>query len=89
MDSYQPPCNPRNGTLTRYYFPGQEDVELTSAGSLLPEIGLSHLRVPTRYRPPTWRTRVPLFVWVITFDLSGMEEPTSSLATASIALRIM
>ena len=31
--------------------PGQEDLELTSAGSLLPEVRLSHLRVPTRYRP--------------------------------------
>ena len=31
---------------------------------------------------PAWRTRVCLFVWVITFDLSGY-------ATASIALRII
>jgi hypothetical protein len=23
-------------------------------------------------QPPTWRTRVSLFVWVITFDLSGL-----------------
>jgi hypothetical protein len=39
--------------------------------------------------PATWRTRVSLFVWVITFDLSGMAGPTSSYATASIALRII
>jgi hypothetical protein len=30
-------------------------------------------------KPPTWRTRVSLFVWVITLDLSGMVGPTSSL----------
>jgi len=29
-------------------------------------------------QPSTWRTRVSLSVWVITFDLSGMEGPTSS-----------
>jgi len=29
-------------------------------------------------QPPTWRTRVPLLVWAITFDLSGKEDPTSS-----------
>jgi hypothetical protein len=29
-------------------------------------------------QPPTWRTRVSLFVWVITFDLSSMGGPTSS-----------
>jgi hypothetical protein len=30
-----------------------------------------------------------LFVWVITFDLSGMGGPASSYATAGIALRII
>jgi hypothetical protein len=40
-------------------------------------------------QPPTWRTRVSLFVWVITFDLSSMEGPASSYATAGIALRII
>jgi hypothetical protein len=30
-------------------------------------------------QPPTWRTRVSLFVWVITLDLSGMGGPTSSV----------
>jgi hypothetical protein len=29
-------------------------------------------------QPPTWRTRVPLIVWAITFDLSGKGDPTSS-----------
>jgi hypothetical protein len=29
-------------------------------------------------KPPTWRTSVSLFVWVITLDLSGMGGPTSS-----------
>jgi hypothetical protein len=40
-------------------------------------------------QPPTWRARVSLFVWIITFDLSGMGDPTSSYATAGIALRII
>ena len=35
------------------------------------------------------RTGVSLLVWVITFDLSGMGGPTSSYATAGIALRII
>jgi len=30
---------------------------------------------------PTWRTRVYLFVWVMTFDLSGMVDPASSYPT--------
>ena len=29
-------------------------------------------------KPPTWRAWVSLFVWVITFDLSGLGEPASS-----------
>jgi len=29
-------------------------------------------------QPPTWRTRISLFVWVITFDLTGMDGLTSS-----------
>jgi hypothetical protein len=40
-------------------------------------------------QPPNWRTNVSLFVWVITFDLSGMGAPASSFATARIALRIL
>jgi hypothetical protein len=40
-------------------------------------------------QPPTWRARVSLFVWIITFDLAGMGDPTSSYATAGIALRII
>jgi hypothetical protein len=39
-------------------------------------------------QPPIWRTRVSLLVWAITFDLSGKGDPTSSYATAGIALRI-
>jgi hypothetical protein len=38
---------------------------------------------------PTERTRASLFVWIITFGLSGMGGPTSSCATTSIALRII
>jgi hypothetical protein len=40
-------------------------------------------------QPPTWRTRLSLFVWVITFDLSGMGGPTSSFATAGLTLGIL
>jgi hypothetical protein len=36
---------------------------------------------------PNLRARVSLFVWVITFDLSGMGNHTSSYATAGIVLR--
>jgi hypothetical protein len=38
---------------------------------------------------PNWRTSVSLFVWVITFDLSGMGVPASRCATAGLALRII
>jgi hypothetical protein len=38
---------------------------------------------------PTWRTRVSLLVWVITFGLSGMGAPASSCATVGVALRIL
>jgi len=40
-------------------------------------------------QPPTWRTRVSLFVWGITLDLSGMGGPTSSCAIAIIVPRII
>jgi hypothetical protein len=40
-------------------------------------------------QPPTWRTRISRFVWVITFDLSGTGCATSSYATANIALRVI
>jgi hypothetical protein len=39
-------------------------------------------------QPATWRTRASLFWGVITFDLSGMGGPSSSYATATIALGI-
>ena len=42
-----------------------------------------------RHQHPTWRTRVTLFVWVITFDLSGLGDPASSYATADLVLRII
>jgi hypothetical protein len=39
-------------------------------------------------QPPTRRTRVSLFVWLLPLDLSGMCDPTSSYATAGIALTV-
>jgi hypothetical protein len=40
-------------------------------------------------QPPTWTTRVSLLVWIIPFNLSGLGDPTSSYATAGIALRVI
>jgi hypothetical protein len=39
-------------------------------------------------QPPTWRTRVSLFVWLLPLDPSSLGGPTSSYATAGIALRV-
>jgi hypothetical protein len=39
-------------------------------------------------RPPNWRTRVSLFVWLLPLDLSGLGGPTSSYATTGRALRV-
>jgi hypothetical protein len=39
-------------------------------------------------QPPTWRTRVSLFVWLLPLDLFGLGGPTNSYATAGIALRV-
>jgi len=36
-----------------------------------------------------WRTRVSLFVWVLSFDLSNKGGPTSSYSTAGIILWII
>jgi hypothetical protein len=38
---------------------------------------------------PNWKTGVSLLVWVITCDLSDIEGPTNSYATASTAIRII
>jgi hypothetical protein len=40
-------------------------------------------------QPQTWRTRVPLLVWIIPFDLSCLGDLTSSYATSGIALRVI
>jgi hypothetical protein len=39
-------------------------------------------------QPPTWRTSVTLFVWLLPHDLSSQGGPTSRYATAGIALRV-
>jgi hypothetical protein len=39
-------------------------------------------------QPPTWRTRVSPFVWLLPLDLFGMGDATTSYATAGIALRV-
>ena len=40
-------------------------------------------------QPQTWRTSVSVFVWVLSFNLSGKGDPTSSYTSASIALWII
>jgi hypothetical protein len=40
-------------------------------------------------QPPTWRTRVSLFVWVINFEQSGTWCNNKSVTTASTTLRII
>lgn len=45
--------------------------------------------VSLKLQHPTWRIRISLFFWVITFDLSVMLDPASSKATATTALRII
>ena len=49
----------------------------------------SGVRSKPNAQPPTWRTRVSLFVWVITFDLSGLGDTASIYATGGLALRII
>jgi hypothetical protein len=45
---------------------------------------------PSTPRPtPNLKGQGILFVWIIFFDLSGMGDPTSSYATAGIALKVM
>jgi hypothetical protein len=39
-------------------------------------------------QPPTWRTRVSPFVWLLPLDLSFMGDSSSSYATAGIGLRV-
>jgi hypothetical protein len=46
------------------------------------------VRLLAHAQPPTWRTRVTLFIWLLSLDLSGMGDPISSYATADIALRV-
>ena len=40
-------------------------------------------------QPPNWSTKVSLFVWPLTLILSSKGDPTSSYATAGIALGIL
>jgi hypothetical protein len=39
-------------------------------------------------QPPTWRTRVSLFVWLLPLHLTGLGGQTSNCATAGIAVRV-
>jgi hypothetical protein len=39
-------------------------------------------------QPPTWRTRISLFVWLLPLDLSSLGGPTSSYVTTGIAIRV-
>jgi hypothetical protein len=69
-------CIPKNTTLRRLdLFPSSDKGggEDTQLGPL-ERANLNH--------------RVSLFVWLLSLDLSGMGAPTSSYATADIALRV-
>jgi hypothetical protein len=46
------------------------------------------MRLMPHAQPPTWSTRVSLFVWLLPLDLSGIGAHTSRYATAGIALRV-
>ena len=65
------------------------DISLFYLQMLLNKTHFYGIGLKPNAQTPTWRTRVPLLVWVIAFDLSGMEGPTNSYATASIAFRII
>jgi hypothetical protein len=59
----------------------------SKADYLVPEqFSFYGVRLLVHAQPPTWRTRVSLFVWLLPLDLSGMGDSTSSYATAGIAL---
>jgi hypothetical protein len=49
----------------------------------------TRLESQSNAQPPTWRTRVPLWVWPLPFDLSAKGDPTSSYATNGIALQVI
>jgi hypothetical protein len=46
------------------------------------------IRFLNNLEPQIWRIRVSLFFWLLLLDLSGMGDPTSSYATAGIALGV-
>jgi hypothetical protein len=48
-------------------------------------MGLGH---QPNAQPPTWATKVSLFTWSLTLDLSGLGDPASSYVAAGIALEI-
>jgi hypothetical protein len=47
------------------------------------------LRFPEHKFSSNLEDMVTLFVWVITYDLSGLGDPASSYATAGLALRVI
>jgi hypothetical protein len=65
-----------NNLPSFFTFPPSEADYLVSEQFTFYSVRLSHAQ------PPTWRTRVSLFVWLLPLDLSGMGAPTSSYATA-------
>ena len=76
-------------------------IPLSEGIMLQPPLALASLRRRLRYSRPIrghfegfstfvygMRIRVFLFIWFITFDLSGIGDPTTSYATVGIALRL-
>jgi hypothetical protein len=72
------PCPPLSSPSIRGLIPGFETLKFITVRGRQPLA-----------QPPTWRTSVSLLVWIIPFDLSGMGGPTSSYATAGIALTVI
>jgi len=76
----------KNKTLLYQLKPAQDILNCISYFAASQDLCISFSLI---HQPPTWRTRVSLFVWVITLDVSSMGGPTSSHTTASIGLWIM
>jgi hypothetical protein len=47
------------------------------------------LEIQSNAQPPTWRTRVPLLIRPLPFDLSAKGDPTGSYAIGGIALWVI
>jgi hypothetical protein len=64
-------------------------LQSSEADYLVPEqFSFCGVRLLVSRSTPNLKDQVSLFVWLLPLDLSGMDAPTSSYATAGIALRV-